>query len=129
MLVMDIEQYPKFLPYCSGAKVHSSTATEVLASIEVAKAGQSYGLTTKNRIDAPHSIIMQLSAGPFKQLQGTWSFKETDAGNSTIVSISVEFTMHHKILQWSLRALLPTLLKQVTAAFAERAKILYAGLG
>ena len=39
-LINDIESYPKFLPWCGGARILSTTSEEIVASLDVAKANK-----------------------------------------------------------------------------------------
>jgi ribosome-associated toxin RatA of RatAB toxin-antitoxin module len=74
-LVDDVEAYPTRFPWCSGAKivaVESDSARVV--RLDLRFAGFSYGFTTRNTVDAPRRLHMQLVEGPLKSLDGEFTF-------------------------------------------------------
>jgi ribosome-associated toxin RatA of RatAB toxin-antitoxin module len=71
-LINDIESYPRFLPWCTHARVASRTEREIVATIGV-KQGPLHGeLTTRNELEHDRQILMHLVSGPFKMLEGQW---------------------------------------------------------
>src|SRR3990167_6871998 len=74
-LVNEVEAYPLFLPWCSGAKIIERSQVEMIATIEVAAAGIHKAFTTKNKLTQNERIEMRHIDGPFKSLLGIWQFK------------------------------------------------------
>jgi len=71
-LINDIESYPRFLPWCTHARVRSRTEREIVATIGV-KRGPLHGeFTTRNELEPDKRILMHLVEGPFKTLEGQW---------------------------------------------------------
>ncbi len=71
-LINDIESYPRFLPWCTHARVLSRTEREIVATIGV-KRGPLHGeFTTLNELEPDKRILMHLVSGPFKMLEGQW---------------------------------------------------------
>jgi ribosome-associated toxin RatA of RatAB toxin-antitoxin module len=71
-LINDIESYPRFLPWCTHARVQSRSEHEIVASIGV-KQGPLHGeFTTRNELEPDKRIVMHLVSGPFKMLEGQW---------------------------------------------------------
>lgn len=71
-LINDIESYPRFLPWCTHARVESRTESEIVATIGV-KQGPLHGeFTTRNELEPDKRILMHLVKGPFKTLEGQW---------------------------------------------------------
>jgi ribosome-associated toxin RatA of RatAB toxin-antitoxin module len=64
-LVNDIASYPEFMDGCLGAEVLSQSETEVLARLDLGKAGLKYSFTTKNLLTPPDTMLMELVDGPF----------------------------------------------------------------
>lgn len=79
-LVMDIEKYPLFLPWCVGSKIISQNDLEVVGQLTVAKAGLQKSFTTRNRLFSPEKIEISLVDGPFKRLDGVWQFVQQSDG-------------------------------------------------
>jgi ribosome-associated toxin RatA of RatAB toxin-antitoxin module len=71
-LINDIESYPRFLPWCTHARVEARTEREIVATIGV-KQGPLHGeFTTRNELEPDKRILMHLVSGPFKTLEGQW---------------------------------------------------------
>ena len=71
-LINDTESYPRFLPWCTHARVVSRTEREIVATIGV-KQGPLHGeFTTRNELEPDRRVLMHLVSGPFKMLEGQW---------------------------------------------------------
>ncbi|HVC30170.1 MAG TPA: type II toxin-antitoxin system RatA family toxin [Steroidobacteraceae bacterium] len=71
-LINDIASYPRFLPWCTHARVESRTEREIVATIGV-KRGPLHGeFTTRNELEPDNRILMHLVSGPFTMLEGQW---------------------------------------------------------
>ena len=73
-LVENIEDYPNFLPWCSGVHVVTRSGQETIASLQVQYLGIRTSFTTANKNEPSQWIEMRLVEGPFKVLQGRWTF-------------------------------------------------------
>src|SRR5258708_5616180 len=73
-LVEDIERYPDFLPWCSGAEVLERTAKATRARLDIDYHGLKMQFTTLNRKERPKRMTMELAEGPFERLAGEWRF-------------------------------------------------------
>lgn len=78
-LVEQAEHYPDFLPWCGGAKVLSRTDTSMVATITISFKGLRQSFSTENVHQRPTSIQLKLRDGPFRRLQGGWTFKPLSA--------------------------------------------------
>ena len=59
-LINDIESYPRFLPWCTHARVESRTEREIVATLGV-KQGPLHGeFTTRNELEPDKRILMHL---------------------------------------------------------------------
>jgi ribosome-associated toxin RatA of RatAB toxin-antitoxin module len=94
-LVSDIEAYPKFLPWCSGAHVRLRSEDDVEATIDISKAGVEKSFTTHNRHQVDKMIEMRLVEGPFQRLDGYWRFDPLgDAACKVSLDLQFEFASH-----------------------------------
>ncbi len=73
-LVEDIESYPRFLPWCSGAAVEHRDETRTVGTLRVDFKGVHQSFTTENLKTPGESIEMRLLRGPFRSLEGRWRF-------------------------------------------------------
>jgi ribosome-associated toxin RatA of RatAB toxin-antitoxin module len=123
-LVNDIEAYPEFLPLCSAATILQRNADTMTARVELSKGPLHQSFTTRNRL-APHSAIhMSLVDGPFKFLQGSWSFKPLD-GDLTEVALDLGFEFKNRLLATAFGKLFKQLSATMVEAFCRRARELY----
>jgi len=74
-LVNDVEAYPSRFSWCSGAHVIERQGdAELTARLELSLAGIHHGFTTRNTLDRPRRLRVQLVEGPLKTLDGDWHF-------------------------------------------------------
>src|ERR1700730_1481295 len=71
-LINDIESYPRFIPWCTHAKVLSRADREIVATIGVQRGPLQSEFTTRNELEQDRRIMMHLVSGPFKMLEGEW---------------------------------------------------------
>ena len=91
-LVEQIEDYPKFLPWCGGTKILERTAEQTLARIDIDYRGVRAHFTTANRNQAPERIVVELRDGPFRRLDGIWQFRAlSDAACKVEFELNYEF--------------------------------------
>jgi ribosome-associated toxin RatA of RatAB toxin-antitoxin module len=125
-LVNDIESYPLFMHGCLGAEVISATANEVIAKLELGKAGFRYAFTTRNHLRPPDSIEMTLVEGPFKKFSAQWTFVPlTETASKTCLEMQFEFRAG--LIDLALRNLFEATSKDLVNAISKRAAHLYAG--
>ena len=92
VLVDDVESYPEFLPWCKSAEVHERDEALVEATLELQKGGISNKFTTRNTRDEFASIDIALVGGPFRHLQGGWSFSDLgEQGCKVALKLDFEF--------------------------------------
>ncbi|MDO8706329.1 MAG: type II toxin-antitoxin system RatA family toxin [Sulfuricaulis sp.] len=123
-LVADIPSYPKFLPWCGGARILSSQGDEVIAAIDIAYSGVHRTFTTRNLLQHNKMMEIRLLEGPFSNLQGFWQFKSLDEHSSKI-SLDLEFEVANKIVGLALTPVFSNIANQLVDRFHRRAVELY----
>lgn len=73
-LVNDVEAYPRRFAWCSGAAVLEHDESSLVARLDLRLAGLNQSFTTRNIVLRPDRIHMLLVDGPFRTLEGEWSF-------------------------------------------------------
>src|SRR5690606_27821974 len=73
-LVNDIAAYPQFMQGCLGAEILQATDQEIVARLELGKAGLRYAFTTRNLLQPPERMEMTLVEGPFRTFSAQWRF-------------------------------------------------------
>jgi ribosome-associated toxin RatA of RatAB toxin-antitoxin module len=98
-LVADVERYPEFVPWCAGAELLDRNADTLTGRIEMAMGPLTGHLTTRNRLEPPSLMTLELVEGPFSDLQGEWSFTALgDAGCQIDLTMRFAFSNHVKDL-------------------------------
>ncbi|MEO8777077.1 MAG: type II toxin-antitoxin system RatA family toxin [Rhodanobacter sp.] len=73
-LVNEIEAYPKRFAWCTGAEVLEREENALVARLDLKFAGFRLSFTTRNVVDPPRQLQMNLVDGPFRSLSGVWDF-------------------------------------------------------
>jgi ribosome-associated toxin RatA of RatAB toxin-antitoxin module len=93
-LVNDVERYPEFLHWCSGARVDSRQGNVLEASLDIGMLGFRQSFRTRNTLQRPSRIQIELVSGPFRRLRGDWRFTDVDAGGSEVtLTLAFEVTV------------------------------------
>jgi len=123
-LVNDVERYPEFLPWCVGAQVQDSSATERTATLRVARGVLRAEFTTLNQLTPGARIQMRLVNGPFRDLDGEWLFNDIAAAGSR-VQFRVTFEFRNRLTAAAFSAVFESLCGTIVDAFATRARQVY----
>ena len=123
-LVDNIEDYPKFLPWCCESVIHSRTEDEVRASLVLAKGGIQKSFTTLNRLQKDKMIELKLLDGPFHHLEGFWRFEKLAEGGCR-VSLDMEFEFAGKIISMMFGPIFEQIANSLVSAFCSRAQEIY----
>ena len=73
-LVNEVEAYPKRFSWCAGAEILERDDDVLVARLDLKFAGFHQSFTTRNTIDPPRRLQMDLVDGPFRSLEGVWDF-------------------------------------------------------
>lgn len=95
-LVNDVAGYPARFPWCEGSQVLESTDIHMLARLDLRLAGLRTSFTTRNTLEAPTRIKLQLAEGPFRKLSGQWHFHSL-AEDACKVSLDLDFEVAGKV--------------------------------
>ena len=127
-LVLDIEKYPEFVPFCVDAKVYEkkekSNLLLIVADLTIGKGPfkDTYKSDIKfNRKE--DSIYVTNLDGPLKHLENNWRFKEEN--NITEVSFEVDFELKNEFLNIVMTKSFQFGLNKIADAFQKRAEHLF----
>ena len=123
-LVSDIESYPRFLPWCRGARILSRALDEVRARIEFAAGGVTKAFTTRNRHQVNKMIEMHLLDGPFSRLDGFWRFDPLGREGSKI-ALFLEYGFSSRVLGLVVGPIFGQIANTLVDAFQQRAVEIY----
>ena len=123
-MVLDIEQYPNFVPWCLEGKIYerknSENYIEIKADLKVGKKfiNETYSslvLYSKKK----NLITVTNIKGPLKYLKNEWRFKEIN--NKTKLDFSIDFELQNNFLNMIMKNYFNFGLNKITDAFEERA--------
>lgn len=123
-LVNDVEAYPQFLRWCSGAEITRRYDDGVEARIDVRVGGIHKSFATCNTLQAPRRIDIELVSGPFRRLTGTWTFEDRDEGGSD-VTVTLDFEVKHSPFSFIFASIFEEIALSQMSAFLKRADQLY----
>jgi ribosome-associated toxin RatA of RatAB toxin-antitoxin module len=123
-LVVDVERYPEFLPWVVAAEVHEKSATELLASMCMERAGVREKFTTRNRMDRPRRMSLMLVKGPFRSLDGLWTFDGIGSAG-TRVELVMKFEFANPFIALLFGKAFESSVGQLIDAFVARARSIH----
>ena len=127
-MVLDIEKYPYFVPWCIEGKIHekkeSKDYIEIKADLRVGKMFineiySSLVLYSKKE----DKIIVTNIEGPLKYLKNEWKFKEIN--NNTQLEFSVDFELKNSFLNIIMKNSFNFGVNKIADAFEKRANDLF----
>jgi ribosome-associated toxin RatA of RatAB toxin-antitoxin module len=123
-LVNDVESYPEFLPWCRAARIERRDGEALEAVLEIGLRGIHKSFRTRNTLERPRRIRIELVSGPFTHLNGVWSFEDLDEGGSR-VGVSLDFEVKRSPFAALFASVFEELVRSQMAAFIRRAHACY----
>ena len=127
-MVLDIEKYPEYIPWCLSSKIHSindkADKIEIIADLTIGKTF--FSETYKSFIIYDKSldtIYVTNINGPLKYLKNKWLF--TQKGNNSEVDFYIDFELKNRILNTLMIRSFDVGLKKIADAFEKRAVELF----
>ena len=123
-MVLDVEKYPEFVPWCLNGKICSKNdkgnKIEITANLTIGKSffNETYKsfVIYDKQSDSIHVTNME---GPLKHLENKWFFKQLN--NSSEIDFHVDFELKNKILNLLMTKSFDIGLKKIADAFERRA--------
>ena len=119
-LVADVDKYPKFLPWCAGARVRTQTETQLVADLTIGFGPFRESFTSRVELDRPNQIQVKYENGPFRYLNNQWTFEPHPKGCT--VKFFVEFEFRSRLLQAAIGVVFNEAVKLMVNAFLKRAR-------
>ena len=127
-MVLDIEKYPEFVPWCLSGKVHtkkeSSDLVEIKADLKVGKSiiNETYTSLVHFYKEKDKILVTNID-GPLTHLKNEWKFKEIN--NSTQLDFNIDFKLKNNLLNVIMKRYFNFGLNKIADAFEKRALELY----
>ena len=127
-LVLDIEKYPAFVPFCIDAKIHERKEQGdlllIIADLTIGKGPfkDTYKSDVKYNKKEDFIFVTNLD-GSLKHLENTWHFKEEN--NMTEVFFEIDFELKNEFLNIVMTRSFQFALDKIAEAFQKRAEDLF----
>ena len=127
-LVLDIEKYPEFVPFCLGSHVYEKNKEDnlilIIADLTIGKGPFKDTYKSDVKFDKKNSTINVTNiGGPLNHLENNWKFRATKDG--TEISFDIDFEIENKILNVLMSKSFEFGLNKIADAFQKRAEDLY----
>ena len=123
-MVLDIEKYPEFVPWCIEGKVQDKNESDDLITFNGdLKVGKSFlNETFSSQVSyykEKDKIIVTNLEGPLKHLKNEWIFREVN--NLTQLEFFIDFELKNPILNVIMKRSFELGLNKIAKSFEERA--------
>ena len=123
-MILDIEKYPEFVPWCIEGKIHEKNESEDLIQIKGdLKVGKKFLNETYTSLVLYHKekdkILVTNIDGPLKHLQNEWRFKEIN--EQTQLEFDIDFELKNNLLNTIMKKSFNLGLNKIADAFEKRA--------
>ena len=130
-LVLDIEKYPEFVPFCLDAHIYETNnegdLTLIIADLTIGKGPFKDTYKSDVKFSKKNSTIKVTNiGGPLNHLKNTWYFSDHD--NGTEISFDIDFEIENKFLNVLMAKSFEFGLNKIADAFQKRAEKLFKNL-
>ena len=127
-LVLDIEKYPKFVPFCLDAKVYERNnegdLVLIIADLTIGKGPFKDTYKSDVKFNKKENTIKVTNiGGPLNHLENTWNFKSHE--NGTEILFDIDFEIENKFLNVIMTKSFQYGLDKIADAFQNRAEELF----
>ena len=127
-MVLNIDKYPEFVPWCLEGKIHEKKESEDLIEIKAdLKVGKKFLNETYTSLVLLHKkkdkIMVTNIDGPLKHLKNEWKFKEIN--QSTQLDFTIDFELKNNFLNSIMKRSFNLGINKIADAFEKRALELF----
>ena len=124
-LVTAVEDYPRFLPWCSSAEILESHPDGATAKLGLAMSGLRHSFTTRNEHVPGESVVVKLVDGPFSLLDGTWLFLPLGVEKTCKIEFEMRYAFSSKALESVVSPVFDRVANTFVDSFVKRAATVY----
>ena len=127
-LVLDIEKYPEFIPFCYDAKIYENdeedNIVKIIADLTIGKGPFKDTYKSDVRYNKKEdSIFVTNIDGPLNHLENRWFFKKKN--ENTEISFEINFEIENKFLNIVMEKSFQYALNKIADSFQKRANDLF----
>jgi coenzyme Q-binding protein COQ10 len=126
-LIIDIESYPEFLPWCQAARIVERNTKTITADLIIHFKYITEQYRSQVTLTPPNlgkaQVEAKMISGPFDYLNNSWELIQQ--GSHTLVKFHVDFCFKSIVLQKIVGIFFYSACEKMLTAFVERANKLY----
>ena len=127
-LVLDIDKYPEFVPFCYAAKIHETidekNFIKIIADLTIGKGLFKDTYKSDVRYNKTNdSIVVTNIDGPLNHLENRWLFEQQN--QNTEISFDINFEIENKFLNIIMEKSFKFGLNKIADSFQKRANDLF----
>lgn len=123
-LVIDVECYPEFLPWCQSCQIVSQEGDFLIADLGIGYKGMSQTFRSQVNFISPSEIKVDYLEGRLKYLKNIWHFEDLQP-NQCKIDFFIDFSFGRGLLQFAIEAIFEKALSQMIHSFEQRANKIY----
>ena len=129
-LVVDIDSYDLFLPWCNNSRIIESSKIDsnndyVIADLEIGYKNLVYIYRSAVSLNRKNLIIdVEFVDGPFNHLVNKWSFKMTE-GNQCEIDFFIDFELNIGVFNYLISKFFDKAFNKMVSSFEDRASQVY----
>ena len=123
-LVIDVDRYPEFLPWCLSANILKDDIDAFDADLVIGfkMIREKFGSRVKSQ--RPRWIEVTPISGPFKRMTNSWRFT-AQTRDTCMIDFYVEFEFRSRLMNRLVGVLFHEAVRRMVGAFEKRARELY----
>lgn len=119
-LVVDMDRYPEFLPWCVKARKYDVEKESFKSEISFSFKGLRETFYTLDHVDPGRKITISNLSGPFRHLKSQWLFTPVAGGSR--VDFCIDFRFKNPVLDFALGPVFAEASRRMVEAFKKRAE-------
>ena len=123
-LVVDVECYPEFLPWCQSCQIISRESNFLVADLGIGYKTLSQKFRSQVNFTEPLEIKVDYLEGKLKYLKNTWHFEDLNPHQCKI-DFFIDFSFGRGLLQFAIESVFEKALSQMIHSFEQRAHKVY----
>ncbi len=124
-LVLDIDSYSEFLPWCVASRVNKKENSLIIADLVIGFKMFREKFTSEVKYNYPDEIIVKYIDGPFKYMNNNWRFIANNESNTTEVFFDIDFEFKSIVFEKIIGAVFHRAVEKMIDAFELRAIDIY----
>ena len=126
-IILDIESYPEFIPWCCASRIKFQKENMITAELVINYKGINAKYTSEVIAEYPsilnnrYKIKVKNIDGPFKTLNNQWTFTWDKEKNVTRLDFEIDFEMSSSILNKMIGVVFCKATQKMVEAFEKRA--------